>query len=87
MSNRLKAAREAVKPKLSLRAAAEALGVGPSTIYRQELADFDPANLSVAELEARAEAYGCTVGDLLGRPIRYLRVEQVAALADDFATA
>jgi hypothetical protein len=75
----LKLAREAVTPKLSHRRAADALGVGATTIYRQEQPNFDPAVLSVVELEARATLYGCSINRLLGR--------EQQSLASDFATA
>lgn len=67
MNNPLRAARLAVDPKLSHRRAAAALGIALSTLYGQELKGFDPANLSMNDLEARASLYGCTVNQLLGR--------------------
>jgi hypothetical protein len=67
--NLLKQHREATSPKLSHRRAAAELGIAPSTLYHQEKLGFDPANLSVNELEARAKLYGCTVSDLIGRAL------------------
>lgn len=69
MENPLRTARLAVTPKLSHRRAAAALDIALSTLYNQELPSFDPAELSVRELEARARLYGCTVERLLGRSI------------------
>lgn len=65
--NPLKLARLCVRPRLSHRRAAEILGIGATTMYRQECDAFDPATLSVNDLEARAKLYGCTVNQLLGR--------------------
>jgi len=65
--NPLKLARLCVRPRLSHARAAQALGVGATTMYRQECDGFDPATLSIKDLEARAALYGCTVPQLLGR--------------------
>lgn len=65
--NPLKEARLAVTPRLSHIRAAKALGIGATTMYRTECSDFNPADLSIADLEARATLYGCTVNQLLGR--------------------
>lgn len=65
--NPLKLARLSVRPRLSHRRAAALLGIGPTTMYRQECDGFDPARLALQDLEARAALYGCTVSQLLGR--------------------
>lgn len=71
--NRLKKAREAAG--MSVRRAAEALGMGTTKLQKIEdnphfvrnYGHFDPQDLSVRELEAMAALYGVAPAVLLGR--------------------